>query len=295
MSYILENEFLSITAANYGAELHSIKEKGENIEYLWNGNPDYWKYHAPILFPIVGKVKNNSYKVNGEVFNLPQHGLGRLQEFKVLSKTENSLTFNLDYSEETLKVYPFKFSLFVIYELIDKTIKITYKVKNLDSKEIYFSIGAHPAYMCPILENETINDYYFEFNKKETASIMLLNTSTGLFTGEVQEILNKESNIQLSKELFKNDALVFKSSELESNIINLKSKNHNKSIEFDFSNFPYLGLWAPAAGAPFLCIEPWFGHADYENFDGEFKDKEGVLSLPINKEFQCSYSVTIHN
>ncbi|MGL5617303.1 MAG: aldose 1-epimerase family protein [Sarcina sp.] len=295
MSYILENEFLSITAANYGAELHSIKEKGENIEYLWNGNPDFWKYHAPILFPIIGKVKNNSYKVNGEIFNLPQHGLGRLQEFKVVNKTENSLTFNLDYSDETLKIYPFKFSLFVIYELIDKTIKITYKVKNLDDKEIYFSIGAHPAYMCPILENETINDYYFEFNKKETADIMLLNTSTGLFTGKTQEILNKENKIQLSKELFKNDALVFKSSELESNIINLKSKKHNKSIEFDFSNFPYLGLWAPATGAPFICIEPWFGHADYENFDGEFKDKEGVLSLPINDEFQCSYSVTIHN
>lgn len=294
MSHILENDFLKIIANTHGAELHSIKGKKENIEFLWNGNPEFWKYHAPILFPIVGKVKNNAYKVNNKTYSLPQHGLGRLNDFKLIEETENSLSYQLDYSEETLNIYPFKFSLIVKYTLINSTLEISYTVKNLDNDTIYFSIGAHPAYMCPILENENLIDYYFEFNEKEDATIMLLNTSNGLFNGERKEFLNNENKIPLSKELFSDDALVFESYKLKSNIINLKSKNHNKFIEFNFTNFPYLGLWAPEKGAPFVCIEPWFGHADYENFNGDFKDKEGVLSLSVNKEFSCTYSVTIH-
>lgn len=294
MSYVLENDFLSISANNHGAELHSITGKKENTEFLWNGNPEFWKYHAPLLFPIVGKVKDNTYRVNKESYTLPQHGLGRLNEFDLIENSENSLSFKLDYSDDTLKVYPFKFSLIVKYTLIDSTINISYTVKNLDDSTIYFSIGAHPAYMCPVLENESLNDYYFEFNQKENAEIMLLNTSNGLFSGESISFLKGENKINLSKELFKNDALVFKSSELNSNIINLKSKNHTKFIEFNFTNFPYLGLWAPPTGAPFVCIEPWFGHADYENFNGEFKEKEGVLSLGEKQEFNCAYSVTIH-
>lgn len=294
MSYVLENDFLSISANNHGAELHSITGKKENTEFLWNGNPEFWKYHAPLLFPIVGKVKDNTYRIEKESYTLPQHGLGRLNKFDLIENNDNSLCFKLDYSDDTLKVYPFKFSLIVKYTLIGSTINISYTVKNLDDSTIYFSIGAHPAYMCPILEDESLNDYYFEFNKKEDAKIMLLNTSNGLFSGELKPFLKDENKINLSKELFKNDALVFKSSELNSNIISLKSKNHNKFIEFDFTNFPYLGLWAPPTGAPFVCIEPWFGHADYESFNGDFKEKEGVLALKENQEFNCAYSVTIH-
>lgn len=294
MSYVLENDFLSISANNHGAELHSITGKKENTEFLWNGNPQFWKYHAPLLFPIVGKVKDNTYRIEKESYTLPQHGLGRLNKFDLIENNDNSLCFKLDYSDDTLKVYPFKFSLIVKYTLIDSTINISYTVKNLDDSTIYFSIGSHPAYMCPILEGESLNDYYFEFNKKEDAKIMLLNTSNGLFSGELKPFLKDENKINLSKELFKNDALVFKSSELNSNIISLKSKNHNKFIEFDFTNFPYLGLWAPPTGAPFVCIEPWFGHADYESFNGDFKEKEGVLALKENQEFNCAYSVTIH-
>lgn len=294
MIFTLKNDFLTITAHKHGGELHSIKSNKDNTEFLWNGNPEYWKYHAPVLFPIVGKVKDGKYKVDGETYELPQHGLARVREFEMINQTKNSISFELKYSDDTLKVYPYKFSLIITYILEDKTVKTCYEVKNLDDKVINFSIGAHPAYMCPIMNNENLDDYYFEFNEKEVASLMPLNTATGLFTHDRKEYLNNENKISISKELFKDDALVFESSKLNSNTISVKSKNHSKYIEFDFTGFPYLGLWAPATGAPFLCIEPWFGHADYEDFNDEFKNKEGVLSLNIGESFKSTYAVTIH-
>lgn len=291
MNYSLENALLKITLSDHGAELHNIKGKKENIEFLWNGDEEYWKYHAPVLFPIVGKVLNNKYIVDGNTYILPQHGLARVSEFRKTAKTESSITFNLDYSEETLKVYPFKFSFEIEYTLDNNSIIIKYKVSNKDNKNILFSIGAHPGFMCPILPNESFEDYYFEFSKKETAPIMEL-SEQGYFTHKEAICLENENIIALAKDVFKNDALVFRN--LNSRTIYLKSKNHNKYVEFDFDNFPYLGLWSKPTGAPFVCIEPWFGHADFEDFNREFKDKEGLISLEENNTFTCHYKIVIH-
>lgn len=287
MNYSIENESLKIDASTYGAELHSIKTKNNETEFLWNGDESYWKYHAPILFPIVGKVKNNEFTVDGKTFSLPQHGFGRISNYELLSKTDNSITFLLNYTNETLKVYPYKFSLKVTYELIANKLKVIYSVENLDDKEIYFSIGAHPAFLCSIEKGETIDDYYFEFSHKETKPIMELSTATGLYTGKNIPYLDNDHIINLSKDVFTNDALVFH--KLKSNKIYLKSKNHNKYMSMDFTDFPYMGLWSKPTGAPFICIEPWYGHADYENFNGEFKDREGVEKLEVGTSFECSY------
>lgn len=291
MNYSLENDLLEITLCDDGAELCNIKGKKEDIEFLWNGNKEYWKYHAPVLFPIVGKVLNNKYIVDGITYSLPQHGLARVSKFRKTDHSESSITFKLDYSEDTLKVYPFKFSFEIKYTLDNDSIITEYKVINIDTKNILFSVGAHPAFMCPILSNESFDDYYFEFSEKETASIMKL-SHLGYFTHNEIPYLNNEKIIPLSKEVFKDDALVFHN--LNSHIISLKSKNHNKFVEFDFTNFPYLGLWSKPTGAPFVCIEPWFGHADFEDFNGELKDKAGIISLEENNVFTCSYRVKIH-
>lgn len=290
MIYSLENSNIKITASPFGAELHSITGKKSNTEFLWNGNPDFWKYHAPVLFPIVGKVLNLKYRVDGREYTLPQHGLARVSEFELISQSDTSLEFELKYNEDSLKVYPYKFSLKISYTLLETGVKIGYTVGNLDDKKIYFSIGAHPAFMCPIEKDEVLEDYYFEFNKNETSSIMLLN-EMGNFTRERSPYLNNENKIPLSKEIFKNDALVF--DDLKSDTITIKSDKNNKSLAFEFTGFPYMGLWAPVSGAPFVCIEPWFGHADYADFTGEFKDKEGVIGLDIDSSFSCSYSVRI--
>lgn len=291
MLYTIENDFLAISSSTHGGELHSIKSKNSNIEFLWNGNPEYWKYHAPILFPIVGKVKNGQYKVDGQTYELPQHGLARVRDFNIINHENNKVTYELKYSEDTLKVYPFKFSLYISYELIDNSLKVSYKVVNLDDKTIYFSIGAHPGFMCPLNDDETLDDYYFEFNKCETADLMTLDMSVGLISHNTIPYLKNENIIPLNKELFKNDALIFKN--LDSNIISIKSKNHNKVLSMDFTGFPYIGLWAMPTGCPFVCIEPWFGHADFTDFNGELKDKAGIQSLEVGAEFNCSYSIIV--
>lgn len=288
MIYTLENQHLKISLSNHGGELHSIKGKKDNTEFLWSGDEAYWKYHAPVLFPIVGKVFNGKYTVDGITYELPQHGLARVRDFEMIEQTKNSISFELKYSEDTLKVYPFKFSLIIKYTLNDINLSIDYIVKNLDNKEMYFSIGAHPAFMCPI-ENDKFDDYYFEFNEKENASIMQL-VGPGYFSKEEKPYLKDENIINLSTDLFKNDALVFKN--LKSNKISLKSKNHKKYLEFDFGEFPYLGLWTKDTGAPFVCIEPWFGHADFDGFNEEFKDKAAIQSLMPNKEFHCNYNIS---
>lgn len=290
MLYTLENNILKITAHNNGGELHNIIKKSTETEYLWNGDSSYWKYHAPILFPFVGKVKNNEYRIDGKTYSLPQHGLARVSKFEMVNKKDDEITFELKYSDDTLKVYPYKFSLLITYKLIDNTVKVIYEVKNLDDKKIFFSIGAHPAFLCPLEENETINDYYLELNEKETASIKCLGTD-GHYSGERRDTLNNENIIELSKELFKDDALVFDS--LKSNKVSIKSKNHNKSLTMDFTGFPLMAFWSMPTGAPFVCLEPWFGHSDETDFNGEFSEKGAIESLNIGDTFNCSYSLII--
>ena len=289
MEYIIENSKLKIKTRSQGGEITSIFNKENQTEYLWNGDPKYWKYHAPILFPIVGKVVDSKYRVDGKVYELPQHGLARISEFKMIDKKEDEITFELIYSDDSLKVYPYKFSLKSDYKLEGNTVNVTYTVENLDDKRIYFSIGAHPAFMCPIDKNDSLNDCYIEFNKSENSTKINL-TAEGYLSHDREKCLEETSKLDLFKELFKDDALVF--DDLNSNKMTIKSKNNNKSLEIDFSGIPYMAVWAPKDGAPFVCIEPWFGHADYYDFNKEFSEKEGINSLEIGEKFNFAYKVT---
>lgn len=259
-----------------------------DIKGIWNKK--YWGYHEPVVFSIVGKVKNGVYKVDGKEYELPQHGLARLKQFEIIEKTDNKIVFELLYSEETLKVYPYKFSLKITYTLLDNGVITSYTVENKDNKKIYFSIGAHPAFMCPMQAGEIIDDYYFEFNKKENCDIIPV-TKDGYISRERKEYFKDNNIIPLSFDVFKDDALVFDS--LKSTQISLKSVNHNKSLTMDFTGFPYMGLWTKFTGAPFVCIEPWYGHADFEDFNGELKDKSGIEELEVGEIFNSSYTVTI--
>lgn len=290
MVYSLENENLKIQVSSYGAELNSLFSKKANIEYLWNRDPAGWKYQTPILFPIVGKVKDSKYLVGDKVYELPQHGLARLSEFTLLQKSKNAIRFELMYSEDSLKVYPFKFKLDCEYILNDNEVEVKYRVSNIDNQKMYFSIGAHPAFMCPRKEGESIEDYYLEFNRKETAYIMLL-TEDGYLSREKELYLNNSSIINLKSNTFENDALVF--SNLNSDKVTLKSKKDSRLLSLSFNGFPYLGIWAPKNGASLICIEPWYGHADFYDFSGDISEKPGIIELDIDKTFDCSYKITI--
>ncbi len=290
VKYIIENDKLKVSFRALGGELTSIKSKKDDVEYLWNGNETYWKYHAPVLFPIVGKVENNEYIAEGKTYVLPQHGLGRLHEYEVIKETPHCISFKLTYNDELLEIYPYKFTLVITYTLKEDTITVEYKVYNDDYKLMYFSIGGHPAFMCPLFEGETFTDYYLKFDQKEDFKLMKIN-SEGLFERREEDYLKNADTIPLSLDLFKSDALVFQN--LKSSTIAIKTDKHSRSVTMDFSQFPYLGVWTMSTGAPFLCLEPWHGHADYEDFSGDISNKPGMLSLTPGQNFSCSYDIII--
>ena len=172
----LENDVLKITVAERGAELKSITALADGTEYLFDSDPTWWKYSSPVLFPIVGKVKGGKYRAEGKEFELGQHGFARTSNFWLVDATENILTFALESNAATLKVYPYKFRLEISFELIGNEIKVGWKVTNVDDKDIYFSIGAHPAICCPIAYRENFEDCYLKFNKPEKSARLLLTT-----------------------------------------------------------------------------------------------------------------------
>lgn len=278
----ISNSTLKATIKHSGAELSSLKDN-QNKEYIWEGNPDFWGKHSPILFPIVGTLKNNTYTVNGKEYQLPRHGFARDMEFQIIDKTENSATFSLQSNEETLKKYPFEFELQLIYTLNESALDIQYKVINKSSDKMPFSIGAHPA----IALHENFENYAFEFEKIETLKYYLLEND--LISNNTKVLETTNNKVPLNYKLFENDALIFKTLESKSLTILENSKPY---IKVDFEDFPSLGLWTKDQ-APFICIEPWLGYSDTAENSGDLFEKEGILVLNSNQIFNSKFSIKI--
>lgn len=290
--YILKNSLLELAIHPLGAELQKITAVKNDLEFMWDGDPDIWSGHAPNLFPIVGELKDGTFIFENKAYHLPRHGFARhSNNFIVEEQHDNLLSLKLSYSEATLRNYPFKFDYFVTYALEQNQIKITYTVKNKDEKTIYFSVGGHPAFKCPVYPNETYEDYSLQFEHPDTSPTHLLNVDTGLFNSQTEAVFKTPGTIPLHAHLFDKDALVFK--DLKSKNVALMSKNHGEILNFNFDGFPYLGIWAKP-NANFVCIEPWQGLADSESSNQILKDKEGIVALEKNKTYKASYSIEIH-
>ncbi len=270
-----------------GAEITSLK-KG-NVEYLWQSDPKHWGRHAPVLFPIVGKLKNNEYAFAGQTFEMGQHGFARDMEFEVESHTVEHITFILRSSENTLKKYPFPFVLKIAYFLSENALETKYEIHNPSSSEMYFSIGGHPAFNCPMTAAESRSDYWLRFDQQEKLESHLL--KDGVFNGETFAVPMDHSKLYITNDLFDRDALVFKN--LNSDHVTLESEL-GKWLTFHFEGFPYLGIWSKSDKSPFVCIEPWFGLADHSSHDGDFIKKEGIQRLEPKDVFSCVYKVELH-
>ena len=291
MLYSLENDKLCVQVRSYGAELRSIKERADETEYLWDGNPQWWKYSSPVLFPIVGKLQDGKYRVNGNEFELPGHGFGRISEYQLVERRQDYIEFALKWSEESLASYPWKFQLNVAYALKDKTVEVIWKVQNLDDKEMVYSIGAHTAFRCPLVQGEEFSDYYLKFNQEEDNLNMPLN-SKGQFLKAQGETHLQGQQLDLNYEMFAGDALAYKG--LKSDVVSICSHKSDKKVSMEAKDFPFWGFWTPAqSGAPFLCLEPWQGHADYEGYDGEFAEREGSLKLASGETQKFHYTIRI--
>ena len=291
MLHTLKNDILKIAVEDHGAELKSIMGLSDDTEYLFNGDPKWWKYSSPVLFPIVGKLVNGKYRVDGKEYELPGHGFGRISDYECIRKASDELVFALNWSEDTLKSYPFKFRLEIAYVLHENLVEIIWTVKNVDNKTMYFSIGAHPALKCPIVAGEKFEDCYLKFNIAENSSRILLDPSGPLTHDRVPTLNGHE--LDLNYELFKGDALVF--DDLKSDEVSICSRKSKKSITVKAKGFPYWGIWTPdKGGAPFLCIEPWHGHADFIDFKGDISEKDGIRSLPAGESFDAGYAFAIN-
>ena len=280
---------LKIQTKKSGAELTSIQYNGKEIlfqgaQVLDNNGNIYWKRQAPILFPIVGQLKNSQTQIEDKTYEMSQHGFARDMDFEEISKTENKHHYMLKYNEGTLKKYPYKFELHVIYEIIGDTLTVTYKVKNIDDKIIYFGLGGHPAFNCDYSNGE----YEIVFSENED-KIVFLKLKNGLIDTEKAQNILQDNKIYLKEDTFDNDAVIMKN--LKSNKVILQNHETNQKIlEFDFTGFPYLALWSKK-GAPFVCIEPWQNTADKIDSVQIYKDKENIIELPKDKKFECKYSI----
>jgi galactose mutarotase-like enzyme len=289
--FILENDALKIEIHPRGAELQSIYNKKRLLEYMWSADPAFWPKKSPVLFPIVGSLKNNTYFFENKAYQLTRHGFARDMDFTVTDQTPASITFTLTRNNATFDQYPFQFRFDVIYSVMDNQLAVTYRVINkgeVDQK-LYFSVGGHPAFALPLLPGTAYSDYYLEFNKVETAGRWLI-SEEGLIEASSAPLLNNTQRLPLAKELFYNDAIVLK--ELRSTKVKLMSNTNGDIFEFDFTGFPYLGIWA-VKDADFICIEPWCGIADSATTNQQLIAKEGINVLDSTDQFERSWKLKL--
>lgn len=282
----LQNDYISVAISPKGAELQSLKSILTGIEYMWSGDAAYWGKHSPILFPIVGSLKDDTYYYDNKKYSLPRHGFAREKEFAAEKVNDVEAVFTLQQTEATLAVYPFEFTLRLRYKLDGPQLNCTYEVTNPAEKELYFSVGAHPAFAVPMVVGSSYTDYYLQLSEPETLNRWKLDN--GLVETHSEAVESVKGRLALIPSLFYEDAIVLK--HLQSNQITLASNVHTHGIHFHFNGFPFYGIWA-AKDAPFLCLEPWCGIADSINSNQRLNDKEGIVTLAANANWERTWSV----
>lgn len=282
MIYYIENEKLKIGVKTDGAELTSVVLKSNNTEYLWQGNPDVWYGQSPVLFPIIGRVLDDKYYFDGKEYTMPKHGLFRKRQAQLVEQSENKMVFVEKADDDTLKIFPFDFEVYVIFELIDNSLKVTHKVVNNSAETMYFSIGGHPGFNCEIGD-------YLLFEKNETLDTIEIDTEC-LRTEKTIPTLDNNNKIIITEDIFNNDALIF--TDMQSKYITLASDKHSRKVKFDYSDCSYLGIWAKP-GAPYVCIEPWWGVNDSHVRKNDISEKDAIIALESGNTYECYWCAEI--
>jgi galactose mutarotase-like enzyme len=290
MDVTLENKHIQVKIRRKGAELYSVFSKDTAIEYMWSADPAFWGKTSPVLFPIVGALKDDTYLYDGESYSLTRHGFARDAMFDLSDQQADGATFSLSSNDSTMEKYPFAFDLQLEYKLVENLLEVTYYVKNNGDFKMFFSIGGHPAFKVPLTANSTFEDHHLHFDQIENAGRWPI-TPEGLIKAEPVALIENTSTLQLTRALFKDDALVFKG--LKSDIISIRSRKHSHGLDFYFEGFPYLGIWT-TKNADFLCIEPWCGIADAAAHDQHLQTKEGIVSLLPHELWSRTWKVRFY-
>ena len=286
----ISSEFISAKVSTLGAELKSLKDLSFDLEYIYQGDTEFWERSAPILFPIVGQLKDDKYSLGNKFYNMPKHGFARDNEFEVVEEQKHKVTFRLGYNAQTLKMYPFKFIFEITYIVNVPKLHSEIHIFNVDKQEIYFSFGLHPAFNIPLREG-SLEDYYIEFDEREPKGAYFLDHGFVNFEHQDNRTIFDGRRIPLSEKLFMNDALIFK--DFISSRVSLKNKIDAREVIISTNGCPYLGIWKKP-DAPFICIEPWHGVADSVKSDGDFFKKEGIIVLDSSKSFHSEIVIQVN-
>ncbi len=281
MVYSAENSKFTLAVKEMGAELNSLKSKDTGIEYIWNGNTDIWYGQSPILFPIIGRLLDDKYTLDGKEYSMDKHGIVRKKPFTLVEKTDDSLTFVQTDDDESVSKFPYKFELKVKFQLTEKGLKVTHTVKNNNDSVMYYSFGAHPAFNCQIGD-------YLEFNKDNSLETERIDHES-ILIDEKFPVEMEGNKLTLTKDLFVDDALILSS--FNSDSISIKSNSHDRVIKFDFDS-PFLGIWAKP-NAPYVCLEPWWGVNDSYHKVADFSEKRGIMALEAYSSKEFTWEVSI--
>lgn len=268
-----------------GAELSSFKSQETGEELIWQRDHDVWAGSAPILFPMVGILKEGMARFDGRNYELPKHGIVRKEMFWLADQTDRSAIFRFQSSEESARVYPFQFTFEAEFQCLEEGITVIHRVINTGTRTMPFSLGAHPAIALD-LDHYAIEDYYIEFNQPETLDRYRINAD-GLTELGQKKFFNNSSRIDLTADLFNDDALIF--ADIASTQVSVCRKDSDWRVALDTGDAPDLGIWSKPGGQAYVCIEPWYGFNDFADFSGEFSARKNVQSLEPTKTFEQQY------
>lgn len=289
---VLENDELLVEVNDFGAELARIYDKKADREILWSADGTYWNRHAPVLFPFVGALEGNSYNYKGQCFQMGQHGFARDSEFMFEGQDNSSVTHKLAWSSGTYVNYPFKFSLYITHTLEGRCIRVGWKVVNEQQEEMYFSIGAHPAFNVPAKDGEAQEDYFLNlYSEKETFTCLRINEKGTALADAPQEFAAGSGLRRIEKDLFNDGVWIFEDGQLQK--VGITYPDKTPYIEIECRDFPYVGIWTKP-GAPFVCLEPWYGRTDDAGFKGDISEKRGIRKLEGGKCFETSYEIKVY-
>lgn len=277
----LQNQYLTVTIANRGAEMQSILD-ANGVERLWQGDPAYWTGRAPVLFPVAGGLKDDAYMLDGVRYAMPKHGFARKRDFVIERHDETSATFLLLGEPCDDAGFPFQYAFRIHYTLNGNSIRIDYQTDNLGDRTFWYGVGAHEAYACP--EGIEAHEVVFEKPEKLTRGIL-----HGGLTHETELVMDDCSVLPITPSLFANETQVYPS--LASRSVTLRSPLHGRSIRVDFTDFAYLLLWT-VPGAGYLCIEPWSNLPDYIDTDQDITKKPGMRKLSPGETHTHTHTIT---
>ncbi len=285
----ISSDKITIQVDSMGAELKSLKEVASGREYMWCADAKYWKRTSPVLFPLVGGVNGGVYHLNGQDYPMGQHGFARDMEFRLKSQVAHEIWFLLESTAETSAVYPYPFVLELGYELADRSVIVKWRVHNPGRDTIFFSIGGHPAFLCPIDEGTKQTDYKIRFDVRDRIVSSCL--ENGLISGKQVVYDLQDGLLPVTEHLFDNDALVIEHDQAHKAALTAPDGRDYLTVEFDA---PLFGIWSPPKkNAPFICIEPWYGRCDRAGYDGDWKEREWMQSLEAGRTFEARYKISV--